>query len=75
MRFRVAIGFFALTSQIIAVKALPLVLVSIVMNTMPLFTAVFAYFFLKERLKILEKICLVLSFIVVAIMIPGKAEE
>ncbi|CDW73109.1 membrane protein [Stylonychia lemnae] len=72
LQIRVGIGFFALTCQIIALRALPLVLVSLVMNTMPLFTAVFGYFMLSERLKILEKVCLVLSFVGVAIMITGK---
>eukprot|EP00347_Sterkiella_histriomuscorum_P022785 403337172 len=72
LMIRVVIGFFALTTQVIAVRNLPLVLVSIMMNTMPLFTAVFGFFILGETLRILEKICLVLSFVGVTIMITGK---
>ncbi len=55
-----------------AVRALPLVLVAIVMNTMPLITAVLGYFILHEKLKVLEKICMIISFFGVAIMITGK---
>lgn len=56
----------------VAVKNLPLVLVAIVMNTMPLFTALFGYFILREVLMPLEKLCLVLSFAGVAIIVTGN---
>ena len=72
LSWRCLFGFFALTFQIVAVKNLPLVLIALVMNTMPLFTALFGFFLLGETLKILEKICLVISFAGVAVMITGS---
>lgn len=47
-------------------------LVAIVMNTMPLITAILGYFILNEQLKLLEKICMAISFFGVAVMITGK---
>ena len=75
LSWRCLFGFFALTCQIIAIKYLPLVLVALVMNTMPLFTAVFGYFLLGEGLKPIEKICLVISFGGVAVMITGNNQN
>jgi drug/metabolite transporter (DMT)-like permease len=51
---------------------LPLVLVSIVANTLPLVTAVLAYMILGEHLIGFEKICIILSFAGVAIMVTGR---
>lgn len=70
--FRVGLGIMTLTAQMIAIRALPLVLVSMVMNTVPLITALLGYFMLKETLRTFEKIALVISFVGVAIMIAGK---
>ena len=43
---------------------------------MPLFIAVFAYYYLQERLTLLEVVVLLVSFVGVALMIiGGDAEE
>jgi len=55
-----------------AIKTLPLVLVSIVANLVPLVTAVLSYFILREKLNSIEKVGIVVSFVGVAIMITGK---
>ena len=49
-----------------------MVLVALIMNTVPLITALLGYLLLNERLKIFEKISLVICFIGVTIMITGK---
>jgi drug/metabolite transporter (DMT)-like permease len=54
------------------VKSLPLVLVGIVANMIPLVTAVLGFFILGERLNRFEKVCILLSFAGVAIMVTGK---
>lgn len=59
----------------IALRNLPLVLVSIIMNMVPLVTAVLGYLILKERLQNFEKVCLLFSFVGVAIMITGRDSE
>jgi drug/metabolite transporter (DMT)-like permease len=56
------------------VKSLPLVLVGIVANMIPLVTAVLGFFILGERLNRFEKVCILLSFAGVAIMVTGKEE-
>ena len=68
---RVLLGFVGLTLQTQAIARLPLVLVSMVMNLVPLITGVLAYFFLKERLDVIDKICLFISFAGVTIMVCG----
>ena len=68
---RVLLGFIGLTLQTQAISRLPLVLVSMVMNLVPLITGVLAYFFLKERLDLIDKICLAVSFIGVTVMVFG----
>ena len=65
-------GFVALSAQIFSVKELPLVLVTIAMNLMPLITAIFGYVFLGEVLDTIQKLVLVFSFIGVTVMITGN---
>ena len=72
---RMFFGFFALSSHFFAIRELPLVLVTIAMNTMPLFTAIFGYLFFGEFLENIQKIVLVVSFIGVAVMVTGDREQ
>ncbi len=57
-----------------AIKYLPLVQVGLIFNLMPLFIAVFAYYYLNERLTLIELVVLLVSFLGVAIMILGGNE-
>ena len=50
LNIRVWFGFIAFSVQIIVIKDLPLVLISLIMNIMPLFTALLGRIFLKEKL-------------------------
>ncbi len=52
-------------------KYLPLVLVALIVNLMPLFTAILGYYYLKERLTCLEIVVLIVSFIGVGVLILG----
>ena len=54
-----------------AIKSLPLVFVSLVLSTLPLWTSLMSYLLLNERLTIMYIICLVLSFCGIGIMILG----
>ena len=56
----------------VAIKTLPLVLVSIMANLVPLVTAVLSYFILGEKLNTIERIGLVVSFAGVAVMVSAK---
>ncbi len=69
---RVTLGFVGITLQVIALKRLPLVLVAIVTNTVPLVTAVLSYFILGETLRRIDKICMALAFTGVLVMISGS---
>lgn len=58
-----------------SIKYLPLVIVALVANTIPLFTALMGYYFLHERLNATEKACLVLSFVGVAILVVANKDS
>ena len=60
-------GYFS----IYAISILPLVEVSLILSTAPLFTLVFSYFLLRDKLTVIEFFCLVLSFSGVMSMILG----
>ena len=55
-----------------AIRYLPLVEVSLITNTTPLVTALLAYFILGETLSLIEKLCLLISFGGVALLIIEK---
>ena len=50
LSIRVIFGFVASSALIYVTKTLPLVLVALITNIMPLFTAIFGRIFLKEKL-------------------------
>ena len=50
-------------------------IVALVLNTTPLFTALFSYLILKESLSNIEKLCLFVSFTGVFVLIIGKKDE
>ncbi len=56
------------------VRYLAMVEVALIINTMPLFTAVFGYWLLDERLMKFEVISLMISFVGIAILVTGKQE-
>ena len=72
LNIRVWFGFVAFSVQIIVIKVLPLVLISLIMNIMPLFTALFGRIFLKERLTPLQSFCLAMSLVGVVIMVTSN---
>ena len=53
------LAFFCLSS---AIKHLPIVLVALFQNTMPLFTSLFGFLILGERISKSEIFCLILAF-------------
>jgi drug/metabolite transporter (DMT)-like permease len=44
------------------IKILPLKMVSLIVSTAPIFTAIISYIFLKERMKLIELLLLMISF-------------
>lgn len=58
-----------------AVRFLAMVEVALIINTMPLFTAVFGYWLLDERLHRIEVVSLIISFIGIAVLVTGKNSE
>ena len=58
-----------------SVEALPLVEVSLVINLIPLCTAVLGYIILRDRLTYFEILCLLVAFTGVTIMIIGSQTE
>lgn len=54
-----------------AIKILPLVIVALVLNTSPLFTAMLGYFVLGDTLTRVEKMCLMISFSGVVTLVMG----
>jgi drug/metabolite transporter (DMT)-like permease len=72
---RVILGFIGLTLQAMAISSLPLVLVSTSMNTVPLITGLLACCFLKERLGLVDIVCLTISFGGVMMMVLGSKTD
>jgi drug/metabolite transporter (DMT)-like permease len=70
--FRVFASAFTVYCTTYSVKNLPLVLIGIVRNMTPLFTAFFSYFLLKEGISKIEILCLLLAFSGVYIVISGN---
>jgi len=68
---RMAQNSFSLIANYAALKYFSLTTVSMVMNLSPLVTVIFAFLFLKERLKLSESIVIVLGFSAVTLMILG----
>lgn len=58
-----------------SVESLPLVEVSLVINLVPLCTAVLGYFILKDRLNFYEVFCLILAFAGVTVLVIGSQTE
>ncbi len=62
---------FSLIANYAALKYFSLTTVSMVMNLSPLVTVIFAFLFLRERLKLSEGLVIVLGFCAVSLMIMG----
>jgi drug/metabolite transporter (DMT)-like permease len=70
---RTLLGFLGVVLSTNSVKELPLVLVSMSNNTVPLITAVLGYFMLKEKLGTFDIGCLAASFTGVTIIVVGHS--
>ena len=68
---RMAQNSFSLIANYAALKYFTLTTVSMVMNLSPLVTVIFAFLFLKERLKLSECVVIILGFSAVSMMILG----
>jgi drug/metabolite transporter (DMT)-like permease len=68
---RMAQNSFSLIANYAALKYFSLTTVSMVMNLSPLVTVIFAFLFLRERLKLSESIVIILGFGAVTLMILG----
>jgi drug/metabolite transporter (DMT)-like permease len=58
-----------------ALKSVPIVMVSVITNTQPIFTAIFAYIFLKEKITRVETIALLTSFLGVYILVTNNGNS
>lgn len=58
-----------------AVKSVPIVMVSVITNTQPIFTAIFAFIFLKEKITRIETIALLTSFLGVYILVTNNGNS
>lgn len=59
-----------------AVMTLPIFLVSLIVNTGPIFTSIMAVIFLKEQLKMIEVVFMVIAFSgVIVMVISGKERD
>ncbi len=68
---RMAQNSFSLIANYAALKYFSLTTVSMVMNLSPLVTVIFAFLFLRERLKLSEALVVLLGFGAVSLMILG----
>lgn len=70
--FKVIQGLLSHVIVFNGVRYLAMVEVALIVNTMPLFTAVFGYFLLSEYLHRIEVVALIISFVGIAILVTGK---
>ena len=70
--FKVIQGLISHIVVFNAIRYLPMVEVALIINTMPLFTAVFGYCFLNESLSPTEIASLAISFIGIIVLVTGK---
>ena len=73
--FKVIQGLLSHVIVFNAIRYLAMVEVALVINTMPLFTAVFGYYLLDERLMKLEVVSLLVSFVGIAVLVTGKNHQ
>ena len=71
LSIRVIMGVMTLVCVYISIKALPLVMVGVVMNLSPLLTVVMSYFIFKKGLTRFDTGALIASFTGVILMITG----
>lgn len=69
--FCVILSFY-LTIQ--AYKALSLVEIALVLNTAPLFVGIMSYFVFKEKIRIFDLVCLLISFIGFIVLIVSDEQ-
>ena len=68
---RCTLLILCLLCSIYAIKYLPLVFVSLVQSTGPLWISLLGYYLLKESISRVYVICLIVAFLGVALMIVG----
>lgn len=69
---RVCSGVISFLCVYYAIKNLPIFLVSLIMNTSPLFTGFLAYLFLKEKISKVEIFGLMLAFFGVYVLLSSS---
>jgi drug/metabolite transporter (DMT)-like permease len=73
--YRTAQGILTMFMLYNATEYLPLVQVALIVNLMPLFTAVLGYWYLREHLSVLEVVVLIVSFVGVAVLIAADSNQ
>lgn len=68
-------GLIAFYCMSTAIKHLPIVLVALFQNTIPLFTSLFGFIILKEKMTKSEILCLFLAFFGVYVLITNQQNE
>lgn len=62
------LGFYCFTT---AIKHLPIIIVALFQNTIPLFTSLFGFLILRESITVTEVLCLFLAFFGVYVLISS----
>jgi len=71
--FKVIQGLLSHVIVFNGLRYLAMVEVALIINTMPLFTAVLGYYLLDERLHRIEIASLIISFIGIVVLVTGKS--
>jgi drug/metabolite transporter (DMT)-like permease len=72
---RCSSGMLAFYCMNTAIKHLPIILVALFQNTIPLFTSFFGFLILRERITLYEVLCLFLAFFGVYVLISSKEQD
>ena len=73
--FKVIQGLLSHVIVFNGLRYLAMVEVALIINTMPLFTAVLGYYILDERLHKIEIASLATSFVGIVVLVTGKAQH
>jgi drug/metabolite transporter (DMT)-like permease len=72
LTIRVMAGAIAVYFLNLALRRLPLLIVSLIYNTAPIFTALFGWLVLEEKISYIESISLFVCFVGVYFLVDGE---
>lgn len=68
-------GTIVILSMVFAMQYLPMGIYQIIYNTSPFWASLLAFFFLQERLKLVEIVAMIFSFTLIMLLFISKTQQ